>query len=194
MIDDSVGRSKSREARGVRINVMMATVKDLADGVGLDSDDEIAAATQQIGTLGSGYEAELNRIHIPEDAGHHRAGLLSLIMRIPDGWGRWISCGAGWYPLLIELHADLVTLDHDYVVEQVKEKFGALRFYASTNCADAGVRTRFDSLIADAESRSTQICEYCSAPAALRIRDGGGYSWVKTLCPDCFNPRQSSLL
>ena len=42
--------------------------------------------------------------------------------------GRWISCGAGWYPLLIELHADLVALDHDYVVEQVKEKFGTLRF------------------------------------------------------------------
>ncbi|MGI8557872.1 MAG: hypothetical protein ACR2ND_06135 [Solirubrobacteraceae bacterium] len=50
-------------------------------------------------------------------------------MRIPDGWGRWISCGRGWYPLLVELDAELDTLLPAYRLYQVKEKFAGLRFY-----------------------------------------------------------------
>lgn len=34
---------------------------------------------------------DLNKIYVPDDAGIHRDGLIRIMMRIPDGWGRWIS-------------------------------------------------------------------------------------------------------
>lgn len=37
--------------------------------------------------------------------------------------------GAGWHPLIAQLHIDLLALDSDYRVSQVKEKFGELRVY-----------------------------------------------------------------
>ena len=71
----------------------------------------------------------LNALHVPNDAGEHADALRGMLVRIPDGWGRWISCDRGWYPLLVELDEQLRTLLPDYVVHQVKEKFGGLRYY-----------------------------------------------------------------
>ena len=52
-----------------------------------------------------------------------------LINRIPKPWGRYISCNEGWYNILDELDNKLAYLDPDYQINQVKEKFGTLRFY-----------------------------------------------------------------
>ncbi|MGP0100814.1 MAG: hypothetical protein ACLPUT_04220 [Solirubrobacteraceae bacterium] len=71
----------------------------------------------------------LNAVHVPKDAGEHADALRGMLARIPDGWGRWISCDCGWYPLLVELDEQLRTLLPDYVIHQVKEKFGGLRYY-----------------------------------------------------------------
>lgn len=72
----------------------------------------------------------LNSIHIPEDAGEHADDLRRILARIPDGWGRWISCASGWFPMVIELDRKLAELIPDYELHQVKEKFGTLRYYA----------------------------------------------------------------
>ena len=74
-------------------------------------------------------DSMLNSVHVPEDAGKHEAGLRKIMSRIPDGWGRWISCDKGWYPLLIELDERLAEINPNYEIHQVKEKFGSLRFY-----------------------------------------------------------------
>lgn len=74
-------------------------------------------------------DAILNTVHVPEDAGEHEAGLRRIMSRIPERWGRWISCGKGWYPMLIELDEKLAEIYPDYQIHQVKEKFGTLRFY-----------------------------------------------------------------
>lgn len=71
----------------------------------------------------------LNTVHIPEDAGEHADGLRRILARIPENWGRWISCAAGWYPLVIELDQKLAEISPDYELHQVKEKFGTLRYY-----------------------------------------------------------------
>jgi len=71
----------------------------------------------------------LNSEWLPEDAGEHADGLLKIIRRIPENWGRWISCGSGWYPLLVELDEKLAQIEPDYEIHQVKEKFGTLRYY-----------------------------------------------------------------
>jgi len=50
-------------------------------------------------------------------------------------WG--LECGEGWYNLLDEMCENVTTLigdkDIEVIAEQVKEKFGGLRFYYSTN-------------------------------------------------------------
>jgi hypothetical protein len=75
------------------------------------------------------YQQLLNTVHVPEDAGEHAEALRGILLRIPYGWGRWISCDRGWYPLLVELDEQLRMLLPNYVLHQVKEKFGGLRYY-----------------------------------------------------------------
>ena len=68
--------------------------------------------------------------HIPPDAGMYAEKLSAIMARIPNGWGKWISCGPGWYGILAELDDELSALDPNYEVHQVKEKYGTLRYYA----------------------------------------------------------------
>jgi len=75
------------------------------------------------------YQHLLDAVHVPEDAGEHAEALRGILLRIPDGWGRWISCDRGWYPLLVELDEKLRTVLPNYALHQVKEKFGGLRYY-----------------------------------------------------------------
>lgn len=51
------------------------------------------------------------------------------MLRIPDGWGRWISCGPGWFELLARAEAELAELCPTFEVHQIKEKYGTLRLY-----------------------------------------------------------------
>ena len=115
-------------------------------------------------------------VAVPNDAGEHEAALRSLLERIPDGWGRWIRCEAGWYPILARLEERLRTIDPDYRVLQIKEKFGTLRFYWTGRNYDAG-----ETVVADAEKESARTCEVCGSPGCLRTRGG----WLRTLCADC---------
>ena len=71
----------------------------------------------------------LNAVYVPGDAGEHAEALRGILLRIPDRWGRWISCDRGWYPLLVEFDEQLHILLPNYVLHQVKEKFGGLRYY-----------------------------------------------------------------
>jgi hypothetical protein len=57
---------------------------------------------------------------------------------------------------------------------QVKEKYGTLRFYMTTETDE------MSSLIDEAELKSAVVCEDCGSTGKLR---GGG--WARTLCDDC---------
>jgi hypothetical protein len=126
---------------------------------------------------------DINALHVPQDSGPYRAEIVELLARIPEGWGRWISCDAGWYPLITTLGADLALVDPHYEVHQIKEKFGALRFYAATNL-EGELGERFDALIEDAEARSAHICERCGHSAEL-CSNGTNHKRYKTLCIAC---------
>jgi len=82
-------------------------------------------------TINDGLKApgDIDAIYIPEDAGDYAEALKKIMLKIPAGWGRWISCGKGWYPLIIQLDQKLEDLVPGYEVNQVKEKFGTLRYY-----------------------------------------------------------------
>lgn len=73
----------------------------------------------------------INDMHIPEDAGEYEEDIKKILAKIPLGWGRWISCEKGWYPLIIELDQKLTDMAPNYEIHQIKEKFGTLRYYIS---------------------------------------------------------------
>jgi hypothetical protein len=65
------------------------------------------------------------------------------------------------------------------IVEQVKEKFGTLRFYYQ------GGDDYIDGLVAMAESMSGVTCEECGNPG--ESHSGG---WIRTLCQPCEEARE----
>jgi hypothetical protein len=84
--------------------------------------------------------------------------------------------------------AEIVTGDFRQVPEsipqvtldQVKEKFGTLRFYYS------GGDDYISGLVSMAEAMSGVTCEECSAPAETH---GGG--WARTICIPCEEQREA---
>lgn len=88
------------------------------------------------------------------------------------------ACASGWWPMLETLCGTIQShIDHSkgaceqVVVEQIKEKFGSLRFYVQ------GGDEYTNGAISLAENLSAGLCEECGAPGK---KTSGG--WIKTLC------------
>jgi hypothetical protein len=105
--------------------------------------------------------------------------------------GRSFEHSHGWYKLLDELCSQLTTIMNNIGIvitaEQVKEKFGTLRFYCSVDfpkdLPDSDAKNWNDiirSLISRAEMMSGYTCERCGERG--KVRPGG---WIKTLCDKC---------
>jgi hypothetical protein len=100
------------------------------------------------------------------------------------------QCGDGWEPLIRRLAEKLekiiLSLPEDkreqFAADQVKEKFGGLRFSLVTGGSDETWK-----LIMEAEDESYKICEDCGKPGTRR---GGGY--IQTLCDVCHATRINS--
>lgn len=108
-----------------------------------------------------------------------------LISRIPKGWGRYVSCREGWYPILEDLENKLSYLDPDYRIAQIKEKFGTLRFYFDTD-AEPMIKSIMRDCVAAAEFASSYTCEYCGSSLGKLQQS----SWVKTACDECWAKKQ----
>jgi hypothetical protein len=87
------------------------------------------------------------------------------------------NVGKGWHTLIRNLEDQLNLLDENFELQQVKEKFGSLRYYADTQVDP--VRVHFHALISTAEEMSEHICEECGEPGELYSSKHG---WLKTLC------------
>ena len=83
----------------------------------------------------------------------------------------FFECGNGWYTLIKNLITDLIELGWDKQVYQVKEKFGALRFYINTGSDEIFKK------IHSYENQSYETCETCGEKGELRL-----VGWYKTLC------------
>jgi len=122
-------------------------------------------------------------LHIPEDAGELAPALELILRRIPDGWGRWVTMSRGWYPVIVALDRRLAELDEDYVVHQVKEKFGGLRYYFEpSDHSSPDTIAAMRAAVKEAESVAERTCEECGADGAV-LRDDRVY-W-QTLCDGC---------
>lgn len=177
--DEADALTDSEQARWVAARTAL---DDLMRGLaaGTIDNEGVTAYTRQLAQLDLDLEQVRDSLHVPSDAGPYREALIAILLRIPERWGRWLSCDAGWYPLLAALDVGLAALDPDYVLHQAKEKFATLRYYAHTD--NDAVRAEFDALIAEAERRSATICERCGAEGSLCTKPP---NWVKTLCHGC---------
>jgi len=101
-------------------------------------------------------------------------------------WG--FDCGDGWFPILDQLmgniqhHIDWNNKNFEkgyaqykqvpqVTLDQVKEKFGTLRFYYT------GGDDIINGMVRMAESMSAVTCEQCGNPGTT-----GGQGWITTLC------------
>jgi hypothetical protein len=144
--------------------------------------EDMQGALERLRSCDIDREALINAPHFPPDAGPYAQALERILRRIPDGWGRWISHDAGWYPIVATFDERLAAIDPDYVVHQVKEKFGTLRYH----CVPSGESSRapwdrFKDITREAEQASARTCERCGEPGVLHRRN----HWLKTLCTSC---------
>lgn len=101
----------------------------------------------------------------------------------------------GWQPLIEKLHADLNEVNPDYELQQVKEKWGGLRYYVGYSLTPSSepdkkmseTDKKMQELIQAAESASFDICEVCGEPGEIR---NTGY--VKTLCDNHHAEREAT--
>jgi hypothetical protein len=100
--------------------------------------------------------------------------------RPPIKNANFFSVDQGWYPLIKDLIDDLIKLDWNKQVCQVKEKFGGLRFYINEGSDQIFKR------ITQAENDSYTICEVTGKPGELRTDLG----WHTTLCDEEYEKRK----
>lgn len=93
--------------------------------------------------------------------------------------GGWV--GPGWVPLVYVADAVLEMLIPGYQINQVKEKFGTLRFYYSLfDEADESAIRQAQEFVAVVEGVSGIICEECGRRGSLDSQTG----WWRTLCEE----------
>ena len=100
-----------------------------------------------------------------------------------------ITCNDGWYNIIntlcneITKHLQLLNISNvtndkfTCNVQQIKEKFGGLRFYIDS--ADDYIY----ELIDKAESTSEVVCELCGSIKNIGKTKG----WITTMCKSCYN-------
>lgn len=92
-------------------------------------------------------------------------------------WG--ICVGNGWFNIIRELSRKIVVIDPTVQAEQVKEKFGGLRFYTrggTMETADA-----VDKAISAAARQADVTCEYCGSMEDVKPTSG----WITMMCGKC---------
>jgi len=108
-------------------------------------------------------------------------------------WG--IECDDGWYDLLdclcsaIQNHIDFASKDTrltdeerdnlQLVAQQVKSKYGGLRFYSY------GGDVYTEGMIGMAEKMSYRLCEFCGFKANQQTLG----TWIYTACNPCYESR-----
>ena len=87
----------------------------------------------------------------------------------------------GWAKIIREIHAKLYYLDEDYAIEQIKEKFGGLRYYyfIQGDNKDPIVDEIANDVVIEGERKSYNCCEVCGDFGWPRSN-----GWVKTLCDE----------
>ena len=87
----------------------------------------------------------------------------------------FLDVGPGWLPMIDELCSKLKETGLDVKAQQVKEKFGGLRFYTNNESEP------LDKLVTYYENKSYHICDTCGSEEHIGYTSG----WMRTLCKSC---------
>ncbi len=98
----------------------------------------------------------------------------------------------GWYDLLYELCGRIAAVYRDFgaepdiIVEEVKEKYGGMRFEYYFDTKEPAeltnsVHKSINDLVLQYENLSETVCEKCGKPGRLREE----LPWILTLCDKC---------
>ena len=109
------------------------------------------------------------------------------------------GCGDGWSEIVTKLTDDIAALGiKNLHIDQIKEKFGGLRYYISTHRTPEEYQVFTEEhkkqlevvykLINEAEIKSLQTCENCGSPSVETKSSSG---WIATLCEPCRNQREN---
>jgi len=102
---------------------------------------------------------------------------LSMVLeRFEPGWSRTIDCESGWHAIIAAIDAELRKIDPDYTVQQIKEKFGGLRYYFKTK---TGRWVEMNEIVHRYEQDAWLTCEVSGGPGVLMVKQG----WYRTLDP-----------
>lgn len=107
------------------------------------------------------------------------AAIQQLAKKIKPPYYSTIEVDEGWYQLVIDCDKELSEIDPKYDLQQVKEKFGGLRYYFQPS--DPTLRNKMDAVIAKYEELASRTCEATGGPGVLMKSVG---NWYKTLSPD----------
>lgn len=116
---------------------------------------------------------------------------------IDDLYGAFgCECEDGWFDLLYGLCSEITEVYKRYgaaadiVVEQIKEKYGELRFYYGYEAASenhSNLYREVNEIIRKYEESSSRVCEKCGKPGITREE----LPWIWTLCDDCLAQMQA---
>lgn len=116
-----------------------------------------------------------------------------LVQQFYDRWPKWFGgltqppeksclafgfeCGDGWFDILWQLCEDIdnIGVPDEFQVDQVKEKFGGLRFYTM------GANEEIYNRISQAEYDSYNTCEICGSTEDVTSEG----NWITTFCKKC---------
>jgi formylmethanofuran dehydrogenase subunit E len=91
------------------------------------------------------------------------------------------ECEEGWYSIIDEcideLEKEVKKEKLDTEILQIKEKFGTLRIYLSSESDE------ISNIVERYELFSSHICEHCGEFYTAKTRESHG--WWKTLCSKC---------
>ena len=106
-------------------------------------------------------------------------------MTSKEDWSGWGP--EGWSAIVADLQLYVLSLEKQYGVtvgvNDIKEKFGGLRFYYGMSGGDDLDKADWmlDGAVHMAECESERTCQGCGLPA---VRRNDGY-WISTLCDVC---------
>jgi hypothetical protein len=157
------------DAENIRVRAMVSDMTEMAAGLraGTATPEDVAGGVARIMSVDVDRDTMIKTLRMPTDAGPFAPALETILRRIPDGWGRWISHDAGWYPIVVGVDERLSAIDPEYVVHQIKEKFGTLRYYCapSGDEPDPAVFDPFRAITAEAERASRSLANAAANPA-----------------------------
>jgi hypothetical protein len=93
------------------------------------------------------------------------------------GWEKLLRCDDGWINIIAECHSELLNIDKNYKIYQIKEKFGTLRYYCEPSHSKH--KEQFGAIVDKYERMSIKTCEISGASGVLMKKDGH----FKTLNP-----------